>query len=245
MHHAFKYISLTSTSRLRRETSWFDVLWRTLTYDDEFSFPFLNLDKNTFPGKVACIWHIERVQIDAINLKERKFVFLATFSLPSSSTLLKVPNNYPCWQFEIQNCTTYSNFIINKFPKWCRCYTYSTDHADVGRIASLAMFNYSLEIKRQGGLRWFQFETMITNTGYFPVIHVYTFLNVVKYHLSKTKPEQMQPTVFPTYSKTLFTWSWGPRLSGVGFFCFVSPRAWKQKKPTPLDWGPPLHVNRP
>ena len=45
--------------------------------------------------------------------------------------------------------------------------------------------------------------------------------------------------------KTLFTWSGGPRSSGVGFFCFVSHRAWKQKKPTPLDRGPPLHVNRP
>ena len=46
------------------------------------------------------------------------------------------------------------------------------------------------------------------------------------------------------YLKTLFTWSGGPRSGGVGFFCFVSPRAWKQKKPTPLDRGPPLHVNR-
>ena len=45
-------------------------------------------------------------------------------------------------------------------------------------------------------------------------------------------------------SKTLFTWSGGPRSSGVGFFCFVFPRAWKQKKPTPLHRGPPLHVNR-
>ena len=44
--------------------------------------------------------------------------------------------------------------------------------------------------------------------------------------------------------KGLFTWSGGLRSSGVGFFCFVSPRAWKQKKPTPLDRGPPLHVNR-
>ena len=46
-------------------------------------------------------------------------------------------------------------------------------------------------------------------------------------------------------TKTLFTWSGGPWSSGVGFFCFVSHRAWKQKKPTPLDRGPPLHVNRP
>ena len=45
--------------------------------------------------------------------------------------------------------------------------------------------------------------------------------------------------------KTLFTWSGGPRSSGISFFCFVSPGAWKQKKLTPLDRGPPLHVNRP
>ena len=38
-------------------------------------------------------------------------------------------------------------------------------------------------------------------------------------------------------TKTLFTWSGGPRSSGVSFFCFVSPRAWKQKKPTPQDRG--------
>ena len=38
---------------------------------------------------------------------------------------------------------------------------------------------------------------------------------------------------------------WDPGLVGVGFFCFVFPRAWKQKKLTPLDRGPPLHVNRP
>ena len=28
--------------------------------------------------------------------------------------------------------------------------------------------------------------------------------------------------------KTLITWSGGPRFSGVGFFCFVSSREWKQ-----------------
>ena len=49
----------------------------------------------------------------------------------------------------------------------------------------------------------------------------------------------------PDRFKGLFTWSGGPQSSGVGFFCFVFPRAWKQKKPTPLDRGLPLHVNRP
>ena len=46
-------------------------------------------------------------------------------------------------------------------------------------------------------------------------------------------------------SKGLFTWSGGSRSSGVGFFCFHALGNTKQKKPTPLDRGPPLHVNRP
>ena len=36
----------------------------------------------------------------------------------------------------------------------------------------------------------------------------------------------------------------GPRSSGVGFFCFHALGDTKQKKPTPLDRGPRLHVNR-
>ena len=44
--------------------------------------------------------------------------------------------------------------------------------------------------------------------------------------------------------KGLFTWSGGPRSSGVGFFCFHALGDTKQKKLTPLDRGPPLHVNR-
>ena len=44
--------------------------------------------------------------------------------------------------------------------------------------------------------------------------------------------------------KGLFTWSGGPRSSGVGYFCFHALGNTKQKKPTPLHRGPPLHVNR-
>ena len=40
-------------------------------------------------------------------------------------------------------------------------------------------------------------------------------------------------------SKGLFTWSGGPRSSGVGFFCFHALEDTKQKKPTPVDQGPP------
>ena len=44
-------------------------------------------------------------------------------------------------------------------------------------------------------------------------------------------------------TKTLFTWSGEPRSSGVGFFCFHALGDTKQKKLTPLDRGPLLHVN--
>ena len=57
------------------------------------------------------------------------------------------------------------------------------------------------------------------------------FKNVSIYHI-------------PLLTKTLFTWSGGPQSSGVGFFCFHALADTKQKKPTPLDRGPPLHVNR-
>ena len=44
--------------------------------------------------------------------------------------------------------------------------------------------------------------------------------------------------------KGLFTWSGGPLSSGVSFFCFHSLGDTKQKRLTPLDRGPPVHVNR-
>ena len=74
----FKYISSTSTARLRRETSQFAVLRWTWTYDDEFSFLFLNLNKilkNSNPGKVACFWYIERVQIEGIKFERTQIHF--------------------------------------------------------------------------------------------------------------------------------------------------------------------------
>ena len=55
---AFQYISSTSTARLRSETSQCDVIWRTWTYDDKFSFLYFKMDKdlkNSTLGKVAYI----------------------------------------------------------------------------------------------------------------------------------------------------------------------------------------------
>ena len=47
--------------------------------------------KNLIPGKVAYIWQIERVQIDAIKFERTQIQFLVMFLL--SSLLLKLPND--------------------------------------------------------------------------------------------------------------------------------------------------------
>ena len=71
---------------------------------------------------------------------------------------------------------------------------------------------------------------------------IYGLYNVLKYfQLQCISPP---PHTFLRDFQGLFTWSGGPRSSGVGFFCFHALEDTKQKKPTPLDRGPPLHVNR-
>ena len=48
------------------------------TYDDQFSllFWYLNkIPKNSTPGKVTCIWHIERVQIDTTKFEKMQIHF--------------------------------------------------------------------------------------------------------------------------------------------------------------------------
>ena len=56
-------------------TTWNLLIWRFM---EEISFLFLNLNKilkNSTPGKVAYIWHIERIQIDAIKLERTQIHF--------------------------------------------------------------------------------------------------------------------------------------------------------------------------
>ena len=62
--------------------------------------------------------------------------------------------------------------------------------------------------------------------------------------ITKFKYERKNKTNSGFSSKGLFTWSGGPRSSGVGFFCFHALGDTKQKKLTPVDRGPPLRVNR-
>ena len=55
---------------------------------------YLNMDKalkNSTPGKVAYICRIERFQIDAIKIERTQIHFFVMFSLPSSSSMRKVP----------------------------------------------------------------------------------------------------------------------------------------------------------
>ena len=47
--------------------------------------------KNLTPGKVAYICRIERFQIGAIKIERTQIHFLVMFSLPLSSSMLKVP----------------------------------------------------------------------------------------------------------------------------------------------------------
>ena len=65
-------------------------------------------------------------------------------------------------------------------------------------------------------------------------------------HVQKRKAQEwrLKFLAFSRMTKTLFTWSGGPRSSGVSFFYFHALRDTKQKKLTPLDRGPSLHVNR-
>ena len=88
-----KTTTLTSTTRLRRETNQFDVLCRTWTYDDEFSRQHLTY------------W------AGPLSLEERKIHFLATFSMPWS--LLKVP---------IKNDSAFIKccYLVKRRP-WLKC----------------------------------------------------------------------------------------------------------------------------
>ena len=64
-------------------TTWNLLTWRFMEDVDiqcriSFSFIFLNLNKilkNLTPRKVACIWHIEQVQIDAIKFQRTQIHF--------------------------------------------------------------------------------------------------------------------------------------------------------------------------
>ena len=71
--------------------------------------------------------------------------------------------------------------------------------------------------------------------AYFPPTNPYIFVVTQCHHEAQIALQRF---------KGLFTWSRGPRSSGVGFFCFHGLGDTNQKKPTPLNRGPPLHVNR-
>ena len=80
-------------------TTW-NLLTRRFTEDVNirrgifFFFNWIKANKNSKLGEIAYIWKIERVQVDTIRLKGHKFIFLARFSLlsSSSSSLLKLLN---------------------------------------------------------------------------------------------------------------------------------------------------------
>ena len=117
-HHAFQYISLTSTARLRRETSQSDVWCTTWTYYDNFPFSIWTWIK---PLRIqlqekspTLIWRIERFQIDAIKFEMTQihfFKWFFMFSLPSSSSSLSL----------VEVATVHRNSLKDRyFPDWQR-----------------------------------------------------------------------------------------------------------------------------
>ena len=81
-------------------------------YDDEFSFLFLNLNKilkNSTPGKVACIWPIERVQIEAIKFERTQLHFLTDVFTAVVVVLAEGPQ-YP------GTCDTHANEHTVRHP---------------------------------------------------------------------------------------------------------------------------------
>ena len=97
VHHTFVFF-FAITARTRREISYFHVLWRTQTGDDEFFSPFLNLSvvpKKSTPPKFTYIWHFQRKGINAKKFeKKRQFILKVTFSLPSPLSIVKLPAPY-------------------------------------------------------------------------------------------------------------------------------------------------------
>ena len=47
--------------------------------------------KKSTPGKFACIRHFQRIGINAKKFQKRQFLLNVTFSLPSPSSMLKLP----------------------------------------------------------------------------------------------------------------------------------------------------------
>ena len=84
VYHAFLYTSLTSTARLTRFNE--DVnIWGRI---------FLSLLEDRLNLRIQVRKNcLERFKQTRLSVEGRKFILLATFSLPSSLSLLKLPNS--------------------------------------------------------------------------------------------------------------------------------------------------------
>ena len=51
--------------------------------------------KKPTPGKLAYIWRFQGIGINTTKLKKREFIIKVTFSLPSPSSMVKLPINKP------------------------------------------------------------------------------------------------------------------------------------------------------
>ena len=79
---------------------------KTTIFPSSFSTWRTEIRKNSTPGKVACIWHIERVQIDAIEFERTQILFWTTFSCTAVVVVVNHSYDYR------PNCTPLSPVTI-------------------------------------------------------------------------------------------------------------------------------------
>ena len=79
---------------------------KTTNFPSSFWTWRTEIRKNSTPGKVACIWHIERVQIGALEFERTQILFLTTFSCTAVVVVVNHSYDYR------PNCTPLSPVTI-------------------------------------------------------------------------------------------------------------------------------------
>ena len=115
----FWYISLPSSAKQQREMTKFYVSSRTWAHDGKFFFRFLCFNivhSNLGPGQLASIqFTLNKLELPRKSYKNEKLYFEMTFSLPSSSSLRKVPNKVKWPHFRTRTWAHDGKFFFRIF----------------------------------------------------------------------------------------------------------------------------------
>ena len=103
-----------------------------------FSFFFLNLSevpKKSTPGKFTYIWHFQRIGINATKCGNTGFILKETVSLPSPSSMLKLPNR------EWTATTAKTSLTWSELARFFVDYFHSLSWSNIGKFS----WNYILK----------------------------------------------------------------------------------------------------